>query len=166
VTEPVDVDRLSRNWFYWCGLAQLGDVSVSTECEDCEVLFSSDEYAVHLRHDGDDVWCVDTVNDRRQRQNDTATFSNFTLAEKYLVWVWGSTARSAVRAPILGRRLYDLGFDAGVEVVPISEGIYKLRSPEGLAVLMEPYATIFSHLMGTSEEDIERMLTDGLAGGP
>lgn len=164
MTEAVDFDRLSRNWFYWCGLAQLGDVSVSTECADCRVLFSSSDYSVHLRHDGDG-WCVDTVDDRRQRQNATATFSSFALAEKYLVWMWGSTARSAVRAPILGRRLYDRGLEGTVEAIPISEGIYELRSPEGRAVLMEPYATIFSHLMGRSEEDVERMLTADLAGG-
>lgn len=163
MTDAVDSERLSRNWVYWSGLAQLGGVSVSTRCPDCQVLFSSDEYSVHLRRDGEQ-WCVDTVNDRRQRQNATATFSDFALAEKYLVWIWGSTARSTVRAPILGRKLYALGFDARVDVIPVSEGIYELRSPEGVAVLMEPYATIFSHLMGKSEDEIEEMLTADVTG--
>ena len=156
MSDAVGFGRLSRNWTHWSGLAQLNAVSVTTSCPDCDVLFSSDEQSVHLRHDGD--WRVDTVNDRGQRQNDTAVFSTFELAEKYLVWIWGSTARSVVHEPILGRRLYDSGFDPDVVAAPISEGTYELRSPQGRAVLMEPYATIFSHLMGTSEEEIERML--------
>lgn len=160
-----DFERLRRNWLHWSGLAQLRDVAVNTACEDCAVLFSSTEYSVHLR-DGGAWWLVDTVDDRGQRQDATATFSSFDLAEKYLVWIWGSTARSVARLPILGRPLYDLGFDAGVDVIPISEGIYELRSPNGRAVLMEPYATIFSHLMGTPEEDIERALTADLGRQP
>lgn len=156
MTEVADFDRLTRNWLFWSGLAQLGDISVSTQCEDCAVLFRSSEYSVHLRNDGG--WCVDTVNDRRQRENDSATFSNFELVEKYLVWIWGSTARTVLRKPILGRQLYAKGMNPDVDAVPIREGSYELRSPQGRAVLVEPYATIFSHLMGTSEDEIERIL--------
>ena len=158
MTEDVaDFARLSRNWVYWSGLAQLHDVSVSTSCDDCEVLFSSNDYSVHLRHDGT-WWIVDTVDDRHQRRNDAAKLSSYALAEKYLVWVWSSTARSAVGAPPLGPALYALGFDSGVETTRISPGIYELRSPEGRAVLMGPSATIFSHLMHKSEEQIEEMV--------
>ena len=157
MSEIADFGRLSRNWTYWSELGQLSEVSVSTSCVDCAILFTSSDYSVHLRHDGD-WWAVDAVNDRRQRSNDTAKFSGYDLVEKYLVWIWGSMARSVLRAPILGQKLYAKGFDPSVEKTPVSRGVYELRSPEGRAVLSEPYATIFSHLIGRSEEDIEQML--------
>lgn len=163
MTEHSRFDRLTRNWRYWSGVGHLRNPSVSTGCEDCTILFRSDDYAVHLRHDGT-WWSVDTVDERRRRSDDTARFTSYELAEKYLVWIWGSTARSIVRAPVLGRQLYARGFDAGIERRPISEGIYELRTPAGRAVLMEPYATIFSHLINTPEEQIEHMLEAELGG--
>lgn len=161
MTDTPDFARLTRNWFYWTGLGQFGNASESTDCDDCAILFSSDVYSVHLRHDGI-WWNVDTVDDRRQRHDDTAKFSSYALAEKYLTWIWASTARGAVGAPVLGPPLYALGFEPGVETVPISEGIFELRSPDGRAVLMEPYATIFSHLMHKSEEEIEQTVRAGV----
>jgi hypothetical protein len=152
-----DLERLSRNWRHWSEVAGLTDVSVSTDCADCAILFSSNDSSVHLRHD-DDWWSVDTVNDRRQRTNDTAQFSSYELAEKYLVWIWGSTARSVVRAPLLGPKLYALGFSPEVGALPIREGVYELRSAEGRAVLSEPYATIMSHLVSKPLDEIEAML--------
>ncbi|WP_167104659.1 hypothetical protein [Mycobacterium sp. DL592] len=157
MSEIADFARLSRNWTYWSELAQLSELSVSTTCDDCAILFSSNDYSVHLRHDGD-WWSVDTVNDRRQRTNDSARFSSYALAEKYLVWIWGSAARSSMRAPVLGPKLYELGFNPDVEVLPLSEGVYELRSAEGRAVLSEPYATIVSRLIGKPLDDIETML--------
>jgi len=94
----------------------------------------------------------------QQRSNDTAKFSTYDLAEKYLVWMWGSMARSVLRAPILGQMLYARGFVSTVDRLPLDKGVYELRSPEGHAVFGEPYATIFSHLMRKSEEEIEQML--------
>ncbi|CAJ1586171.1 hypothetical protein [[Mycobacterium] wendilense] len=44
---------------------------------------------------------------------------------------------------------------------PISEGIYTLSTPEGKAVLMEPTATIFSHLMRWSLDEIEKFAKTG-----
>ena len=161
MTAPHDFDRLSQNWLHWSGVAQLHDLSVSTSCDDCKILFSSEEYAVHLRSEGG-WWIVDTVDDRKQRNNDTVRFSSYALAEKYLVWIWASAARSVAGAPILGRQFYDLGFDPGVEKTRISPGIYELRSIEGSAVVVEPYATIFSHLMDKPEEEIEQMVRAGV----
>lgn len=152
-----EFERLSRNWFYWSGLAQLGGIAVSTSCPDCAVLFSSTEYSVHLRPSGD-WWSVDTVNERGSRHDDDARFSSFALAEKYLVWMWASVARTVLQAPILGQQLYAKGFAAGVEAIPISPGTFEIRSPDGCAVLIEPYATIFSHLMGKTEDEIEQMV--------
>ncbi|MCV7225189.1 hypothetical protein [Mycolicibacterium komossense] len=161
MTDTPDFDRLSRNWTYWSELALLGDISTSTSCPDCAVRFSSDQYSVHLRFDGS-WWIVDTVDDRNQRHDDTAKFSSYALAEKYLVWIWASAARSVVRAPSLGPALYGLGFASDVNATPISAGIYELRSTEGSAVLMEPYATIISHLIHKSQDEIEQMVRTGV----
>jgi hypothetical protein len=161
VIAPKDFERLSQNWIHWSGVAQLHNLSVSTSCDDCTIFFSSDEYAVHLRGEGD-WWIVDAVDDRKQRNNDTVRFSSYALAQKYLVWIWASAARSVAGAPTLGRQLYDLGFDPGVEKTRISTGIYELRSIEGSAVVAEPYATIFSHLMNKPEEEIEEMVLAGV----
>lgn len=127
------------------------------------MLFGSTEYSVHLRHDVD-WWAYAYIDDRGQRHYDEAGFTSFALMEKYLIWTWASAARMVRCAPLMGPRLYAMGFDPAVEAIPIREGIYELRSPQGRAVLMEPYATIFSHLMGSSIEEIERMVRS--AGGP
>ncbi|AQA06370.1 hypothetical protein BVC93_13150 [Mycobacterium sp. MS1601] len=86
------------------------------------------------------------------------------MAEKYLVWTWASLARSYVGATILGRPLYDAGFAAGVEKELVAPGTFELRSREGCAVLMEPYGTIFSHLIDMTEEQIEKMVLVDMGG--
>lgn len=138
-----------------------GEIVVSKDCDDCAILFKSDDYSVHLRH-GDRWWIVDTVDDRGQRHSDEAKFSKFELAEKYLIWTWGNSARGIIGAKRLGPRLYALGYNPDVEVIPIAEGVAELRSSSGEAVLLEPYATIYSHLMSKSLSDIEDMLREGL----
>lgn len=161
MSDPPVLEHLSQSWEYWSGLAQLRGISESTACDDCVMLFASTEYSVHLRQDGE-WWAYDSVDERGQRHVDEAGFTSFALMEKYLIWTWASAARMVLRAPLMGPRLYASGFDPGVEAIPISEGIYELRSPEGRAVLKEPYATIFSHLMGTSLEEIERAVRSGI----
>lgn len=81
----VDISRLSAHWDRCASAMGSGKILVSTRCNDCEVLFATDDYSVHLRHDGA-WWIVDTVNDRGQRRNDTAKLSPLELAEKYLIW--------------------------------------------------------------------------------
>lgn len=156
-----DLEHLSQSWQHWSGLQQLSHISVSTGCDDCVMLFSSAECSVHLRRDGD-WWTYDLIDDHGQRHVDEARFTSFALMEKYLVWMWASAARAMMRAPLAGPRLYAAGFAPDVEAIPIREGIYELRSPHGRAVLMEPWATIFSHLMGTPLEEIERMVRSGI----
>jgi hypothetical protein len=157
----VNCARLSENWFEWSNLARLGNVSVSTDCDDCEIVFDSSDYSVHLRNDGT-WWIIDTVNDRGQRHNGTAKLSTFELTEKYLIWNWASSARGVVGAPRLGAQLYSLGVSPDAEVNPITEGVAEVRSSNGSGILMEPYATIFSHLMSKSVDEIERMVKKGL----
>ena len=158
----VDFSRLSANWVEWSSIAQLSNIAVSMDCDDCEISFTSSDYSVHLRNDGT-WWIIDTVNARGQRHNDAAKLSTFDLTEKYLIWTWGSSARGAVGAERLGPRLYSLGFSPEIEVLPIKEGIAELRPGAGSAVLMEPNATIFSHLMTKSVPQIEQMVREGIA---
>lgn len=153
----VDFSRLSANWFEWSNLARLGNISVSTNCDDCKIMFESSDYSVHLRNDGT-WWIIDTINDRGQRHNDTAKLSTFELAEKYLIWNWASSARGVVGLQRLGPRLYAAGVNPDVEVIPVAEGVAEVRSSNGNAILMEPYATIFSNLMAKSVDEIEQMV--------
>jgi hypothetical protein len=157
----VDFSRLSANWVEWSSIAQLSNIAVSMDCDDCEIAFTSSDYSVHLRNDGT-WWIIDTINDRGQRHNDAAKLSTFDLTEKYLIWTWASSARGAVGAERLGPRLYSLGFSPEIEVLPIKEGIAELRSHAGNAILMEPNATIFSHMMSKSVEEIEQMVREGI----
>jgi hypothetical protein len=157
----VDFSRLSANWVKWSELARLANISVSTDRDDSEIVFRSSDSEVYLRNDGT-WWIIDTVNDRGQRHDDTAKLSTFELTEKYLIWNWASSARGVIGAPRLGPRLYALGMSPDVETGPIAEGITEVRSSSGSAILMEPYATIFSHLMSKSLDEIEQMVSEGI----
>lgn len=152
---------MSASWIRWSSRAHLPNAAVSSNCDDCAIAFTSGEFSIHLRNDAD-WWIVDTIDDRGQRRDDTAKLSSLELAEKYLIWIWSSFARAAIGAPRLGPNFYSLGFSPDVDVTPITEGIAELQSPSGKAILMEPYATIFSHLMLKSVDEIERMVTAGL----
>ncbi len=158
----VDYSRLSTNWRKWTAISRLDEVSISRECDDCTIKFKATDYEFHLRQT-ESWWVVDTVNDRGQRHNDTAKLSTFELAEKYLIWKWGSMARGIVGAERLGPRLYALGYSHEVSVTQIAEGIAELHSPQGDAILMEPDATIFSHFIPRSIEDIEETLSEGIS---
>lgn len=156
-----DFSRLSESWIEWCQRAHLSNPLVSRECDDCEIVFRSNDYSVHLRRDGT-WWIIDTVDDRGNRHNDAAQLSTFELAEKYLIWDWGSMARGIIGARRLGPDFYAMGFSPEIEAIPIAEGIAELRSPRGIAILMEPYATIFSHVMTRSLAEVERLLMNGI----
>ncbi|WNG83705.1 hypothetical protein C6A86_008640 [Mycobacterium sp. ITM-2016-00316] len=133
---------------------------MSDRLSDNEIRYTSSEYSVHLHEDAE-WWFVDTVDDRGQLRENVARFSTFELAEVFLVWHWASTARNVLRLTSVGRELYLRGIAPNVEAIALAEGIYELRSAEGRAVLLEPEATIFSHLMSKSINEIE---TIGKAG--
>lgn len=159
----VDFSRLSENWVEWTGLARMTHVSVSVDCTDCQIFFKSDDQSFHLRQDGD-WWTVDAVDDRGKRYNGTAKFSTFDLAEKYLIWNWASVTRSAIGAIPLGRHLQALGMAPNVEIVPTErEYFVELRASTGSAILPMSSATIFSHLMSKSVDQIEQMVKEGVA---
>jgi hypothetical protein len=157
----IDFSRLSANWYRWAPGMGAGDVSISTDCDDCEILFSSGDYSVHLRNEGS-WWIVDTVNDRGQRRKGAAKLSNFDLTERYLIWDWATTARSSLASGALGTDLARQGYAAGVKVSK-TEGGYEICSNGDCAVLSVVNATIFSHLMSKSVDEIEQMVNEGLA---
>lgn len=157
MSDSIDFSRLSASWRYWTPLAGLTNARVSEILPDHEIHFTSDDYAFHLRRD-EDWWVVDTVDDRGQWHSCTAKFTTYGLVERYLIWQWSSTARNALRLPRLGRKLYSIGHNSSVQFLPLKEGIYELRTPEGRAILMEPSATIFSHLMLKSVDELEEFV--------
>lgn len=156
----VNGSRLAASWHYWSVAAGLTNPIVTQDSNPRTFHFRADQYAFHLRA-YDSWWIVDTEDDRNQFHADTAKFATCELAEKYLVWQWSSTARIAQRQPPLGPNFYTQGMATDVTAGPISEGIYTLSTPEGKAVLMEPTATIFSHLMRWSLDEIEKFAKTG-----
>ena len=154
-----DFGRLSSHWVKWSTMIGIGDVKVSTECEDCDIAFLSNDNSVHLRHT-DGWWVVDAVNDRNQRYDDIASLSNYELAEKFLIWRWGSFARSAMGARQLGAELHSQGPLNRVEFLKTSRDyVVELRLNDDRAIVSEASATVFSHIMGTSVEEIENLLS-------
>ena len=153
----VDLSRLSANWQRWAPGMGGGAISVSTDCDDCVALFSTDDYSVHLRNDRN-WWIVDTVNDRGQRRNNAAKLSNFDLTERYLIWDWATTARSELASGRLGADLAKQGYAPGVNVSKTDAG-YEICLNDECAILSVVNATIFSHLMSKSVDEIERLVT-------
>jgi hypothetical protein len=129
VGDSTNFSRLSDRWCYWAPLAGLANTQVS--------------------------WAH---SDRGQLHIDSARFTTYDLVEKYLTWQWSSAARNALRRPRIGPKLYSLGHNSNVQFTPIKEGMFELRVPEGRAVLMEPAATIFSHLMRKPFGEIEELV--------
>lgn len=158
----VDFSRLTRSWFEWTSLAHMTHVSVSEDCDDCQIFFKSDDQGFHLREDNA-WWTVDAVSDRGRRYIATAKFSTFDLAEAYLIWKWASVTRGAIGALSLGRHLQALGMAPSVETVPTErEYFVELRASTGSAILPMSNATIFSHLMSKSVDQIEQIVKEGV----
>lgn len=153
--------RLTRNWLFWAPLCGLEERKVSDRLSDNEIRSTSSEYSVHLREDAE-WWVVDTVDDRGQLRENVAKFSSYGLAEKFLMWQWSSTARNTLHLAGLGPELHARGIDSSVAAVEVITGIYELRLGAESAVLMEPSATIFSHLMSSSVDEIEAIVKVGI----
>jgi hypothetical protein len=154
-----DFSRLSANWAHWAPASGLQDVSVSTECDDCQILFHSRDYSVHLRYEGD-WWAVDTVDDRGQRSDADAKLSTFPLTEKYLIWDWITAARPSLASGSLGAQLYKQGYAAGIQVADLDGAHIELRLDGDRAILISGTATIFSHIMLMSVDEIEQAATN------
>ncbi|WP_231975848.1 hypothetical protein [Mycobacterium sp. E2462] len=151
-----DFSRLVANWYKWAPAMGGGMPYVTTECDDCVVAFMTKDYSVHIRFDGT-WWAIDTVNDRGQRKVDDAKLSSFALTEKYLIWNWATAARSDLASGPLGAMLARQGFDHNVDVSKVDTE-YKICLHEDCAILSVVDATIFSHLMAKSIEQLERII--------
>jgi hypothetical protein len=157
-----DFSRLSSNWIKWSTMAGIRGGSVSTECDDCDIAFLSDDNSVHLHHN-DGWWAVDTVDDRGRRYNNIALLSTYELAEKFLIWRWASIARTAIGVRQLGAELHSQGPMPTVEFVKASRDHFiELRTHEGRAIVSEASATVFSHVMRMSVRDVESLLAQDI----
>jgi hypothetical protein len=84
------------------------------------------------------------------------------LTEKYLIWNWATTARDDLASGPLGADLAKQGFSPNVDVAKV-ETRYKICSNKDCAILSAVNATILSHLMDRSVDEIEQMVTAGLS---
>ncbi|UMB69146.1 hypothetical protein [Mycobacterium paraterrae] len=158
-----DFSRLSKSWITWSTVAGIPGATVSTECDDCEVAFLSDDDSVHLRHEAD-WWKIDVVNDRGQRYEDVASLSNYGLVEKFLIWRWASLARTTIGAKQLGAELHAKGLCSAVEFVRTQrEYVVELRHGNDRAVVSEASAVVFSHVMTMSVEEIENLVSQDIS---
>ncbi|MGB8403070.1 MAG: hypothetical protein WCE30_03225 [Mycobacterium sp.] len=158
----MDYSKLMENWTRWSTRVGLADVYATENQDLTEVFFHSDDNSVYLRCVGG-RWIVDTVNDRGRRLNDIADFSDFSLAEKFLIWRWASFARSAVGARQLGAEFQDMGRMADVEFRPGDRPYFtELVTAEGSAVVSDAHSIVFSHVMSMSIDEIESLVSQGI----
>ncbi|WP_237165521.1 hypothetical protein [Mycolicibacterium obuense] len=155
-----DFSRLRFDWLKWTAWAGMWNPSVIIDNVEEDAVFESDDQTYRLRYDGGS-WVIDVTNDRRKLYPAVAQFSNFDLAEKYLIWSWATLIRSSLASGPLGTDLYKKGYAPSVEVSEIREGFVEIRGSAGAAALSAPSATIFSHLMTTPVEEIERLVNIG-----
>lgn len=156
----VNFSRLSDIWLDWAPKAGLRGVSTSLSCDDCKIAFTADDYSVHIRA-GESCWAIDMVDDRGHRRNDVATFSSVDLVEKYLAWDWATLARSGLASGPLGTDLYRLGYAAGIEVAELDKGNIELCLDGECATLVVGDATIFSHIMLMSFDQLLEIARQG-----
>ncbi|MEH3140742.1 MAG: hypothetical protein PGN37_11285 [Mycobacterium kyogaense] len=157
----VSFSRLGANWLKWTAWSRMSNPSVSSDEIAQKAVFRSDDDTFHLRHEGN-WWVLDRTNDRGRNFPGVAQFSNFQVAERYLLWQWASNARSDLASGSLGRDLYERGYAPGVEVIEIREGFVEIRAGEDAAVLPAARAIMFSHLMAEPTEEIERLINVGM----
>ncbi|MGV0626237.1 hypothetical protein [Mycolicibacter minnesotensis] len=151
-----DYSRLAQYWRQWAPSFAGRNASVSTADDGSRALFRTDDYSVELYREGD-WWIMDTIDDRGQRKKGAGKFSSFDLVEKYLTWDWGTSAYPALSSGPLGPDLYRLGYAPGIKVTELDHG-YEIESNANRAVLSWVNATIFSHLMDNSIDEMEKMI--------
>jgi hypothetical protein len=153
--------KLSTEWLEWTALARIPNAEIAVGDDD-EVLFKSREDSYRLRL-SDNRWTIDEIDDRGHCYSDTASFSNFILAEKYLIWRWASTARTALGVRQLGAYYHSLGVNLGVQSRPASRANnIELQLREGTAIVPESSAAIFSHVLEMSLDEIDAAVRAGI----
>lgn len=158
----VDFSDLAASWRFWTGRAGIADATATPGNDGQSMLFKSDDEAYDLRHH-DDWWVVDEIDDRGKRYSGTAQFSTITLADKFLVWRWASTTRTALGAKQLGPHFHSLGMNPTVNVIPASRpNFLELHLADGVAVLPNSNAAMFSHVLEMSTDRIAELVGEGL----
>ena len=84
------------------------------------------------------------------------------MAENYLIWRWVTLARSSLASGPLGADLYRQGYAPGIEVSEVDGAHIKLCLHGDCAILIVGTATIFSHIMLKSVEQIEQTARKGI----
>lgn len=159
-------DRLTAEWKYWTQMAGMaGASSVRLGDSAAETRFCSDGGDFALRRDGE-WWAIDESDERGKWYSATATFSTIQFAEKYLIWTWGSLARTTVRAEQLGRRLQQQGFNERVDQKLAAQANFvELTTQDGIAIVPNSQGVILSHVLVLSLPQLDGMLRTGLPGG-
>ena len=156
----VDISRLAGNWYRWERYFGGGESTITHAGSD--ISFRNADCQFHL-HQNETWWVLDFVDDRGSRSSGVARFSTFGLAEKYLIWDWLTTARSSLSSGALGLDLYKRGYAPGVEVTDLDGAHIELRMDEEVAILISGTATIFSHIMLMSLDELELIGREGSA---
>lgn len=161
-----EIDRLVAEWVHWTLAAGMAGASwVRLGDGVAETRFCSDGGDYALRRDGK-WWVVDESDERGKWYSATATFSTIKLAEKYLIWTWGSLARTTVRAEQLGRRLQQHEVDERVHQRPAAKAnLVELSTPDGTAIVPRSQSAILSRVLVLSLAELDGMLRTGLPGG-
>lgn len=160
----VNFTDLAASFRSWTDRAGMANATVATSEGGQGMLFKSDDEAYELRHD-DGWWVVDEIDDRGRRYADTGHFSTIGLAQKYLLWRWASTARTALGAKQLGANYHSLGMNAKVDGLPspVSDFV-ELHLAEGIAILPNSNAAMFSHILDMPSARIVQIVSEGLPG--
>lgn len=157
-----ETERLVREWNEWTRLAGMTGTSVEEGDDAVGVQFRSSDGDFRLRKEGG-WWVIDESDDRGKTCPATATFSSRELAEKYLVWTWGSTARTTVGAEQLGRVLRQRGFNPDVPHAPaLRDNFVELATPDGLAIVPNSKSVILNHVLTLTPDQLDEMLRQGL----
>ncbi|ORB10947.1 hypothetical protein BST37_21700 [Mycobacterium noviomagense] len=77
------------------------------------------------------------------------------------MWDWATTACQSLASGSLGVELARRGYARDIRVSQ-AEGGHEICSNDDCAILSVVNATIFSHLMTKSVEEIEQMIREGL----
>jgi hypothetical protein len=148
--------RLSASWVEWTDRARMPGVAVSQACTDCAISFLAEDDSFHLRQENG-WWLIDRVNDRGHRYNDIARLSTLDLTMKFLIWRWITNARSDLSSGRLGAALHKQGYAPGITVTDMNGTRAKLCLHDQCAVLSLSTATVFSHIMLMSVDELEQI---------
>ena len=155
--------QLMAEWETWARLAGMsGSSSVQQGDGAHGIRFCSQDGDYQLKRDNS-WWVIDESDDHGKWYLATATCSTIELAEKYLIWTWGSLARTVVGAEQLGRRFQQQGFNQMVQQVPADRANFvELRTLDGIAVVPNSKSVVLSRVLALPLSQVDAILRAGL----